>query len=277
MEATVAQESTYHPVGFGGAVARQFKLLWTSRRPLLLGAGLLGLLVLAGEPWSDQELARLLVLFPVWLVFTGPLWAFAVWHNEGPSNRLYFWAHPTSRTEQTLARLTAGLAWLWLLLVLLVVVGYLLALAEGQAGHFAVISPIGWVSLFTGPLIGYLIISVLTVSSDYPIRWFLGIMFGVPLLLSIFVEFLRMDSVVRFLLRPLTENWGLPISAFAPFAVDAIHAQRSLEGMPPTSMDLPYDPGTWMIAMPLWVLFWAGLVVLAARRHPDRFPRLRRG
>lgn len=284
MEATMTHDSTaaptdgaaYQPVGFGGAVARQLRLLWKSRRPLLLALGLIGLLVLAGEPWSDQELARLLVLFPVWLAFTGPLWAFAVWYHEGPSNRLYFWAHPVSRTGHTLARLTAGLLWLWAVLLLLVAVGYVLALFDGNAEHFSAISAPGWVSLFTGPLIGYLMISVLAVASDYPIRWFLGILFGFPLLMSIFVEFLNLERPVRFLLRPLTEMWGLPISAFAPFAVDALQAQQAVQGSP-TGAELPYDPALWWITMPLWALFWVAVVVLVARRHPDGFPRLRRG
>jgi hypothetical protein len=123
--------STHRPLDFGQALARQFALLWASRRPLLLGLALLAVLVLAGEPWSDDVLARLLTPWPVWLGLAGPVWAFAVFHNEGPSARMYHWSMPVNRTVHTLARLGAGILWLWLLLAGLVAVGAIMAvLAE---------------------------------------------------------------------------------------------------------------------------------------------------
>lgn len=272
------EEGTYRPVGFGGAVARQISLLWVSRRPLLLMLGLIGVLGLAGEPWLGNPLPRFLLPWPIWLALVGPLWGFAVWHNEGPSNRSYFWTHPTSRTGHTIARLTAGAAWLWAVYLALILAGYLIARIDGDAAHFAAISSAAWVSLFTGPLLGYLVVSVLAVGSDYPIRWFLAILVGTPATVAILVELLEMQRFVEFLGRPLSEVWGLPVSMGAPLVTSMIQLERSVAGHPPAAAsNLPYDPSVWWISMPLWVIFLAGVVFLLAWRHPDTFPRLRRG
>ncbi len=110
----VTERSEPRPLGFGAAFVRQFGLLWSSRRPLLLMVALLALLVLAGDPWSTDPKARLFTFWPLWLVIVGPVWAFTVFSNEGPSARLYHWSLPVDRAAHTLARLAAGLAWLWI-------------------------------------------------------------------------------------------------------------------------------------------------------------------
>ncbi|NIU77485.1 MAG: hypothetical protein GWN71_29205, partial [Gammaproteobacteria bacterium] len=50
-------------------------------------------------------------------------------------------------------------------------------MADGEAWQLAEIGVGGWLNFFTGPLIGYLAVSILTVPSDYPIRWFFGLLF----------------------------------------------------------------------------------------------------
>lgn len=280
METTIAREGTYRPVGFGGAFLQQFRLLWMSRRPLLLMVAFLGLLALAGEPWSESSLARLLTLWPLWLMLVGPFWAFAVWHQEGPSNRLYFWSQPVSRTGQSLARVAAGAAWLWVLYALLILAAFVFAAFDGDAGQLAEVGLPGWVSLFASPLIGYLIISVLAVPSDYPIRWFLGFLFGVPITISLLDEWVGLEDVVRTILTPLVdERWGLGVTLIAPFLIEISELQHLINGggSGMVNQDTDFSLRLWWVIMPLWIAFWAGLTALFAARHPDEFPRWRRG
>lgn len=287
MENAVEREGTYGAVGFGKALTEQFRLLWMSRRPLFMMLGIVGFLSLFGEPWADRPapdsnswlaMSRLFTIWPIWMLLAGPIWGFAVWHNEGPGNRLYFWSHPVSRTTHSLGRLVAGIAWLFAMYIVLVLAGAAFAALDGDLAQFGVVGFTAWVALFTGPLIGYLLVSVLTVSSDYPIRWFLGLLLGVPLTLSLLDEWLGLDDVLRVILKPLTsEDWGLAMTAAAPFltAMARVHGVF-VEGRDASSVADAFDMANWWIAMPLWILFCFGVVVLLARRHPDVFPRWRR-
>lgn len=274
MENTMTS-TAHQPVGFAGAVKRQFGLLWTSRRPLLLGIALLAVLALAGEPWSDDPTARLLAPWPIWLVLVGPVWAFAIFHNEGPSNRLYHWAAPVDRTLHTTARLTAGLLWLWLLYLGLVAVGVIMAGLDGNLAQLGQVGPSAWINLFTGPLLGYLLISFLTVASDYPIRWFFGIFFAVPFLLSLLDEWLGLEDLVEILLRPLAaEGWGLFFVMVGRLGEEAMHISARLQGS--EGWDPPFTVTHWWPATVAWIVLLGLILVLLASRHPDRLPRLRR-
>ena len=278
METTVKQ-SRPRAIGFDGAFARQFKLLWTSRRPLLLGVALLALLALAGDPWSSDAKARLFTYWPIWLVFVGPIWAIAVLHNEGPSNRLYHWSLPTGRTRHTLARIAAGLAWLWILYALLIGAGAATAAMDGELWQFGEISLAGWVNLFTGPLIGYLAVSILTVTSDYPLRWFFGIVFLFPLTLSVLHEWLGLEGLVGTLLKPLAErDWGLFPVMIGGFGSAVTQLEQTIQAMsnPEYTRSGNLAVEYWWTATPLWVLLLALIVGFVASRHPDTLPRLRR-
>lgn len=280
METTMSAEGTYTPVGFGSAFVRQFRLLWLSRRPVLLLVGMLGMLALAGEPWNDNPLTRMLTVWPLWLILTGPFWAFAVWYQEGPSNRLYFWSHPVSRTGHAMARVAAGAAWLWLLYAVVILAAAVLAGFDGDVAQLGMIGLPGWISLFAAPTIGYLIISVLAVPSDYPIRWFLGLLFGLPITLSLLDEWLELERAVRWVITPLVdERWGLGVTMIAPFLLDLAAVHNTLDGssggLPASGSD--FSLGLWWLVMPLWIAVWAGIAALLASRHPDTFPRWRRG
>lgn len=279
METSPGREGRYEPLGFGGAFAQQFRLLWMSRRPLLMMVGFLGLLALAGEPWSDNPTARLLTLWPLWLIFVGPFWAFAVWHQEGPSNRLYFWSQPVSRTGHTMARVAAGAAWLWVLYGLLILAALVFGMFDGDAAQYGEIGFPGWLSMFVSALIGYLIISVLTVPSDYPIRWFLGFLLGVPIIISLLDEWIGLEGVVRRILTPLIDDrWGLGVTMVAPFLIELTELQRTMEGggSGMRGQGFAFTLELWWVMMPLWVAFWVGTTALFASRHPDLFPRWRR-
>lgn len=278
-DATVT-DSTHRPIGFGAAFTRQFRLLWTSLRPVIMGGGLLALLVLAGDPWMDDPKARLLTFWPLWLVLIGPLWAVAVFHNEGPSKRLYHWSLPVGRTRHTLARLAAGLAWLWLAFAVLIAVGAVMAALDGDLWQLGEISFAGWVNLFTGPLIGYLGVSILTVGSDYPIRWGLGIIFLFPLTLTAIDEWLGMPEVVRAIARPLGgEQWGLMRVILGELGEDITRLDQQLYRMMNPGLEAHGNALTidyWWISTAGWVLLLLGLVTLMASRHPDTLPRIRR-
>lgn len=277
MEGTMTR-ATARPLSFGAAFGRQFKLLWTSRRPLLLGVALLALLVLAGEPWSQDPKARLLTFWPLWLTLIGPVWAVAVFHDEGPSKRLYLWSLPVHRAQHTLARLAAGVAWLWILYGVLIAAGALMAAMDGQLWQLGLIDVAGWINFFSGPLLGYLAVSILTVGSDFPLRWFFGILFLFPLLLSTLKEWLGLDRLADAILRPVAHgDWGLfpvMVGGLGGSVMELEHAIAALD--PLRSYSGQFEVAYWATATPLWILFFGVLVALMASRHPDTLPRLRR-
>lgn len=275
METTLERHHDIRPTGFAGAVGEQFRVLWTSRRPLFMAIALLAVLTLAGEPWSDNPMARVFAIWPVWLMAAPIIWGFAVWHNEGPSNRLYFWSQPVSRAAHSLARTVAGALWLVVLQAVLITAGALAAAADGEIAQFGMVPLAAWVNMFTGPLLIYACLSLLTIPSDYPIRWFLGFLFGVPFLLSLLDEWLGAERTVRFLLKPLGEEWGLGASILAPTVIAMQRLDDLVDGAVPATSSGPFDVATWWVAMPLWLLGMALALVWIARRHPDRHPRLR--
>lgn len=278
MDAIVQRDGVYEPVGFGGAFRRQFGLLWQSRRPLLSLIGLLAVLALAGEPWNQDLLARLLTAGPIWLIFAGPVWAFSVFHNEGPSNRLYHWSQPVRRDLHTMARLTAGAAWLVIMYAVLAAAGLLMAAIEGTAWQLAAIGFSGWANFFTAPLIGYFAVAVLTVLSDYPLRWFFGLIFLFVATLSLMQQWLGWDRVVEFVFTPLgLAEWGVGRILIIPFMA----ARERIEGgllaqQEGASFMSEGFLSTWWVAMPLWIAFFCGLTWVLARRHPDVLPRWHR-
>lgn len=277
--ASTGTDASYRPLDFATAFVRQFGLLWTSRRPLVMAVALLALLVLAGEPWTDDAKMRLLTFWPLWLVLIGPVWAFSVFHNEGPSQRLYFWSLPVSRTRHTLARVAAGLAWLWIMYGVLIGAGALIAAMDGDLWQMGELSTAGWLNFFTGPLLGYLAVSVLTVASDYPLRWFFGILFVIPLTLSILVDWLGLRSLAETLLEPLASpDWGLlpvMVGGLGTTVNDLEHTLMAMAGADGVARGGP-DVAYWWTATPAWILLFVALLTLVASRHPDSLPRLRR-
>lgn len=274
VETSTATDRVHEPLGFGGALRNQLRFLSMSRRPLLMLVALLGVLFLGGEPWSRSYLARFFDVWPVWLMLAGPFWGFTVFHNEGPSDRLYHWSQPVGRTAQTLARLTAGLLWLWLLLAVLAVVGLLVALSDGNASQFAYMTAAGWLDYFLGPMIGYLLISVLTVASDHPLRWFFGLLFLLPITVTLLTKWLDFETVVQQVLSPLSNpRWGLGATMVAAFSDGVLAINTAV--VPSFQYKGPaFDPAAWWVALPLWILVLGLIVAGLAARHPDRFPRL---
>lgn len=280
METTMTREDRHSAIGFGGAYGRQLRFLWISRRPLLLMVALLAVLVLAGEPWVQDPKMRLFVMWPVWVVIAPIAWSFAVFFNEGPSSRLYFWSQPVDRTQQTLARIAAGVTWLWVAIVLLILVGWTVAAVDGNAWQMAEIGPAGWVGFFTGSLLVYLAVSLLTIPSDYPIRWFFGLLFLFPLLVSLFSEWLEWDPVMETVLEPLAnQTWGLAITIVGGLGYAVNGLQNTINTMRDPSFvavaPAGADVAAWWWATPAWIVVLGALVVFIASRHPDTLPKLR--
>jgi hypothetical protein len=269
----MAADRVHAPVGFGGAFVHQVRLLWTSRRPLLLLVAALGLLALVGEPWRESALSRLLDIWPVFVALIGPIWAFVVLHNEGPSNRLYHWSQPVGRRTHTLARLAAGLAWLWGVYLLVGLAAFAFATFDGTAWQLRQLGALAWINFFTAPLLGYLAVSILTVASDYPIRWFFGLLFLAPMTLAFMSNRLGLEQLVETIIRPLIDhNWGFIGALGSAFA----HGFAGvMDRMPQHSASFgPFDPGTWILATLGWAVGLAAVVLFMASLHPDRLPRL---
>jgi hypothetical protein len=280
MQATITHTTEHSPIGFGGAFARQFRFLWASRRPLLLGVALLALLVLAGDPWTNDAKMRLLTVWPMWISLVPIFWAFAVFHNEGPDSRLYFWAHPTGRARHTMARLAAGLAWMWIMYGVLLLAGWAFGVVDGDAWQMTEIGLAAWVNYFTGPLLFYLMISIFTVPSDYPIRWFFGVIFAVPLLISLLDNWIEnAGEIMEQVFAPLVnEDWGLFVTTAGAFVEDIEALDVMLRRMtdPTYAGTAHFDMAQlWGVATPLWILGLVALVAFIATRHPDTLPKLR--
>jgi hypothetical protein len=269
---------THQPIGFGAALNRQLRLLWTTRRPLLLVVAAMGVLALIGPPFIQENqmggvpVARLLPLWGVFVFLIGPIWAFAVFHNEGPDNRYYHWSHPVSRAGHTLARVAAGAIWLVAAYLVLVVAGFLFAVADGNAWQLTALPGSAWVNFFTGPLIGYLGVSAITVISDYPLRWFIGLVFLFPLVIGLTLGSMGMERVMELLAQPVVhERWGLGPTLGGAFALGAAEVLAEVTGSAPVRRGNPAD---WWLATAFWTVIVAGLTAVMSLRHPDRRPRL---
>ncbi len=270
MEATLHAARAHEPVGAAAAFANQLRLLWLTRRPLMLLVALLGGLALSGPPWSAGENARLLSFWG-WLLLAGPVWAFAVFHNEGPSHRLYHWSQPVPRHVHTLVRVAAGIGWLWAVVAVLLAVALLLGTLDGNAWQLGALPVEAWLNLFTAPLIGYLAISVLTVASDRPIVWMFGILFLVPFAVAMLARSLDMEPLAEILARPMIDpTWGVVaalVGAMEPAVREVTAAGPSAAG---------FDVGGWRVATVVWILAFGTLTTLMASRHPDARFRLGR-
>lgn len=271
---TVGSHHAHERIGFAGATVRQFLLLWTSRRPLLLLVGTAGLLALVGEPLGTSQIARLLLIWPVLVALVGPAWALAVFNNEGPSQRLYHWSQPVGRAGHTMARIAAGAVWLVTVYALLVLVAVAFGAIDGNGEQLAHLPAASWVNLFSGAILGYLAVSALAVATDHPFRWLFVIMFMIPLLGSLILGWLNLEHIARALVLPVTNpEWGFSFAltgALAPVATEILSATMSPRPVEPVAI-----PPAWWLAMVLWSILLGGMVALLSLVHPDRFPRLR--
>ncbi len=229
-------------IRFHRAVRLQLRLLWLSRRPVMQLVTMVALVLLASRfPLSPEGQLQIVVLLSAG--FSGPIWAFAVWAEEPPSARNFMWSQPAGRTQQSLARVLAGLLWLWAILVVLVAID-VVAVTMIVDGYGDLLSTIGfamWLNLFVGATIGYLMLSCLLVVFERPFWWMVSV---------ILLWALNWDRAARL------------EQALGDFGVEPMMVGQFI-GVGPN----------WWIAWPLWVVTFSLLAWALARVHPDWLAR----
>ena len=267
-------------VGF----AVRHELLFAGSVVLLLGSLPL-LIAQARTPGfrSDMQFSELALLTALVGMFA-PL---AVWKQEEPARRLYFWGLPVSRERQALARVLAGWAWLMAAVAVLVVWVAMLASVTGgelsggdtfvplrplpddapydRADHFHHPWPLPWwlwAVPFTAATATYLAGTAIALASDHPWRWYAGILCGFLLPLAVGSPWTRAVPELlvegRFGLEMLVTGSGhAPVSVTTP------------EGHVIDRWVLDPQPARWLAAVALWGGASLAGAVVAARRHRD--------
>lgn len=154
-------------------------ILLRERRAWLVFAAL-ALLWLLG-PWSQGFHGRpghvgssLLPPFPVLLVLA-VWWALAIWQDESPRNRRYFWSLPVGRRQHEMLRTALGAGVLLAGVLAWTVLTLLVESLGSRPGSLAGVSAEVWINLFLAPLTIYLLMAPIGLASDSPGRWIAGI------------------------------------------------------------------------------------------------------
>ena len=233
---TIRNDSECDVIRFHQAVKLQLRLLWLSRRPLVLLAAMVtvGLMVRGLLFLTTFGLVQVAIL----AYLAGAIWAFAVWSGEPPAGRDYMWSQPVNRTHQTLARVLAGLVWLWAMLAVMLAIGVVIATFDGYLDGLPTISSAEWLYLFVSPTIGYLMLSCLTVVFAHPFWWMLGL------------NLLRFSADLAGLFDGVGD-FGLSQVLLGPGELGSY----------------------WWIVWPPWVIALALLLWALAHAHPDRLAR----
>lgn len=263
------------------------------REITVLGAGLAVLTVVAGThvflSGASIDVHPQAVAFPAALL--GLFAPMAVWKDEPPSRRGYFWAMPVSRPGHTLAKTLDG--WIWLMLIVAALLLWGLVVATLTGGEIGIrearlvssaraapgpISPEDisrvqwstplwlWLVPFTASTATYLLGTVPTLRSEQPWLWFGGLAVG------------------YFLLLQMSQLAGLPElgSALRTVASGPHGLEVLTTGANEELAEITAEGGSrqevWLRLprMGGWIrttLLWAGLglaaVTAAAFRHPD--------
>jgi hypothetical protein len=94
-------------------------------------------------------------------------------------------------------------------------------------------------------------------------------------LLSLLSYWLGLGRLVELATQPLAhERWGLGVTLVGGLGSGVVGVQQRIMQAQPPLAD-PFDLSAWWPATLLWVAVLAGLVALAATRHPDARPALR--
>jgi hypothetical protein len=195
-----------------GAVARDALRTVGQSVRLEIGAVLVllvGLLVLMatvrpqGPGGADYDVADM--TWPV--VLLGLFAPLAVWKHDEPSRRAYLWSLPVDRAGHTLVRVWSGWAWLMALVATYVVWAMAVALVTG--GHIVINRDVEalllrelppgsrirdltlgghpwlWITPFVGATTMYLVGTVVALLSNYPLRVFAGLWFGLMVVMGV--------------------------------------------------------------------------------------------
>jgi hypothetical protein len=267
------------------------------RRPAIVASGLIALttalvaleFMRTGQPIDFDPTQQ--TLFGM----LGLLLPIGVWMGEPRFGTGFLWTLPVDRCWHALARVFAG--WVWLMGAVALVFLWLLALALLTGGRvlseetlrvlpsFSIApsqifdpsavqhvrwawGPLFWLVPFTAATVAYLWASALALGTRHPLRWIVGAVLCVVLLL-----------VVRN-----AANVGLPLEGWlrsvirGPYGIDALFTARTETLQVSATLStgetivawraLP-DLGQWAIATLVWTAAGLAALVAAASRHRE--------
>jgi hypothetical protein len=203
---------------------------------------------------------------PMFLV--GLLIPFGIWRSEDPSRRAYFWSTPIARGPHTIMKLLSGWGWLMIATVLyllfIVAMAITVPMITGEAAWQATTPGWEWVAAFTASTLGYLLTSIVVIGSDHPWRWIGGVLIGYGVLLAVLTSF-GMGDVARAINTITDGSYGLKAALFG--SVTGVSGSVTVRGSHEVVDRL--SMGSWMIAMPLWIVCSAIAVTIASHRHHE--------
>ena len=154
----------------------QLRILGAPRNVGLLSLALLACYAVASAGIVGFDMAGapgIIRAYPLLLV-ASVSWAVVVWQDAGPSRRDYFWALPVDRVTHALLRSTAGAVWLSGGVAVLALLGA--SVDAATTGQVLPASNLAWVSLFSGPLTLYFLVSAVAIVSAFPGRWAIAVL-----------------------------------------------------------------------------------------------------
>src|SRR6185312_3062904 len=203
---------------------------------------------------------------PMFLV--GLLIPFGVWRSEDPARRSYHWSMPVARGPHTVVKLLSGWGWLMiatiLYLLFIIAVAYSVSMITGEQPWQRPTPAWEWAVAFTAPTLGYLLTSIAVIGSDHPWRWIGGILIGYGVLLAVLKSF-GMEDIARALNTISDGRYGLNAALFGAFTDGARGVTVGVTRETMASMRM----GTWVLAMPLWIIGSAIAVTVASYRHRE--------
>jgi len=203
---------------------------------------------------------------PMFLI--GLLIPFGVWRSEDPSRRSYHWSMPVARGPHTVMKLLSG--WAWLMIATVVYLLFIVAIAQvvstitGDRAWDGSTPAWAWIVAFTASTLGYLLTSTPVIASDHPWRWIGGILIGYGVLMAVLKSF-GMEDIAHTLNTITDGRYGLNA---ALFGAGTDGAQGVTVGVTRETM-ATMRMGTWIIAMPLWIIGSAIAVAVASYRHRE--------
>ncbi len=215
----------------------------------LLALALYGLVELAKRPVPQQPPGELPIFagLKYALLLVGALWPLGVWRRDTPEQRGYFWSLPVARGPHTLLRVASG----WVMLMSACVAAMLVSAVVAQLYAKQLGTVVGladWYVPLASATLGYLLMSVLAVLVESPVRWVMWI------------------TVALFGLRLVTD--ALDIEAlWRPIESALRSLSIALDGPQPPRIAARY--GGWGVHYPIWFgLATLGLII-GAFRHRD--------
>jgi hypothetical protein len=207
---------------WGRTVEAQVRMVALLQRRdfLILGVVAAGLIGLALWGYTklpatiDTDDLDILPVFPALafpLAAIAALWPLGVWRRDEPGRRGYFWSLPVAQGPHTLLRVAAG--WLLLMCVCVAVMALALGIVAPVAARYEEIelSFAAWWAPLVLPTLPYVLVSVLAVAFENPIRfvaWVVAAGFGAAMVIEV------MDlQAAADLAGSVTESFGAALGA----------------------------------------------------------------